>query len=772
MHIQPIFVFDGPEKPPFKRGRSTNSSQTFGSSSRKLIELFGFPCHDAPGEAEAECALLQQEGIVDAVLSEDVDTLMFGCSLTLRKWSSENPRGKVPTHVSVYNAEKGYDSLSSLRREGMILVALISGGDYVPEGIPKSGIKLACEAARAGFGDSLCALGPNDTIGLENWKTNLVHEIQTNKSRYFKFKRKNFTIPSDFPNRTVLGYYTRPLVSSAGVIDSLKSQSIWDRPVDIGALREYVASSLGWKGKAGARKFIRNLAPALLTAKLCGRIQTANINSSSTSSLEQIEQEEGAILRGVCGDRQNISLDGMAEIRVIYVPIEVASFDYHAEVFEDSDEDEQNSQHDTRKMLNEGVETEKGPNQPSKRSIVLYDPERPEKVWIPAIFVQLGTPLMWQDWEEASHNPKNKTILNAAANNATAKGGMKNGALDPYLVVIRPRAREENQRHKQLSNGLDGQLPGLSCQDSGYISSSSVKHIENSLTSESVIGPRKPKHRRGPKKQASAQQIDNLVNPWTISQASNAIRGSSTSCSTEGGSNRRFRVVACEVEDLDPPGGTQMEAMLISSSPPEDALQRISPLISPDIHQPKSSIDRCQEEDALSRSFLHRRISLELSEIRSPESTQAFSQFNGKERLVPEPIRQAKSPSETGRDSGLPKLQQPALLGPTRKTFVHGQNSKTAAPFPSPISIGESFRIDLSSSPDLPTTAELLNETKSLPARRKAWPNTSSSPLAKLDEIPKASTKDIAFEQSVHYKMPPRKAKTNSKGKAEVVDLT
>lgn len=40
-----------------------------------MIALFGVPIHQASGEveADAECALLQQEGIVDAVLREYVE---------------------------------------------------------------------------------------------------------------------------------------------------------------------------------------------------------------------------------------------------------------------------------------------------------------------------------------------------------------------------------------------------------------------------------------------------------------------------------------------------------------------------------------------------------------------------------------------------------------------------------------------------------------------------------------------------------------------------
>jgi len=86
--IHPVFVFDGPNKPPFKRNKRTgpNVASIPEFLAKQLLKQFGYPIHLAPGEAEAECALLQREGIVDAVLSEDVDTLMFGSGITIRNW--------------------------------------------------------------------------------------------------------------------------------------------------------------------------------------------------------------------------------------------------------------------------------------------------------------------------------------------------------------------------------------------------------------------------------------------------------------------------------------------------------------------------------------------------------------------------------------------------------------------------------------------------------------------------------------------------------------
>lgn len=42
-------------------------------------------CIQAPGEAEAELAFLNQIGVIDAVLSDDVDTFVFGGTMVIRK---------------------------------------------------------------------------------------------------------------------------------------------------------------------------------------------------------------------------------------------------------------------------------------------------------------------------------------------------------------------------------------------------------------------------------------------------------------------------------------------------------------------------------------------------------------------------------------------------------------------------------------------------------------------------------------------------------------
>ncbi|KAM3076022.1 hypothetical protein ACMFMG_006466 [Clarireedia jacksonii] len=461
--IQPLFVFDGPHKPPVKRNKRTGHG---GASipdlmSKELLKLFGFAYHIAPGEAEAECALLQREGIVDAVLSEDVDTLMFGSGLTFRNWSSETTKAKIPTHVNVYDAAKTKAGRSGLDREGMILVALMSGGDYKTEGIPGCGVKVACEAARAGFGKSLCQIPRADTTAYEAWRENLAHELKTNESKFFRVKRKAQQIPEDFPDRKVLGYYTHPVVSSAAKIQRLKEQIVWDGELDIQKLRNFVADAFEWKGKEGAKKFVRGLAPVLLVLKLR---QRGNRRDSGLGDLVLTKVNEMALVRAICGQREHISTDAMPEMRVIYHPLEIVGIDLD----EERDDDIHDYGRDGLAPLLEDDQIEAYASDdiaavddsPRKRGPSLYDPTKADKLWVAEALVRIGVPLTAEDYDESLRDPRKFLKQKAAAKKAAAKttkptGRMRQGALDPFFEVSKRSTRNTEKIPGEVSEGSE-----------------------------------------------------------------------------------------------------------------------------------------------------------------------------------------------------------------------------------------------------------------------------------------------------------------------------
>jgi Holliday junction resolvase YEN1 len=143
MPFLPIFVFDGPKRPKIKRGKSVGGKQHWMIHNfRVVLDAFGFECRTAPGEAEAELAYLNSIGIIDAVLSDDVDCFLFGAQTVMRNSSStlsgnrshgaKNADGKDDgQHVNIYRmADIETNDGVKLTKGGLILIALLRGGDY------------------------------------------------------------------------------------------------------------------------------------------------------------------------------------------------------------------------------------------------------------------------------------------------------------------------------------------------------------------------------------------------------------------------------------------------------------------------------------------------------------------------------------------------------------------------------------------------------------------------------------------------------------------
>lgn len=451
--------------------------------------------HMAPGEAEAECALLQREGIVDAVLSEDVDTLMFGSKITIRNWSSQD-KGKTPTHVNLYDADVTKIS-SGLDRDGMILVALMSGGDYIPQGIPGCGPKIACEAARAGFGRDLCKIRKNDSAGYSVWREHLSQELKTNESKHFKMKHKTLTIPDDFPSTEILGYYTQPAISTIEKASQLKQTLAWDHDLNFQELREFTRDAFDWRCVGGAKKFIRNLAQSLLIREL---------------RLGDKSKRRG-LVQGIHGLRTHASTDGITELRISYIPIEVVNIDLSIEPPDDEIQVEQLDMQEDEADGDEQIEPSS--TQTAKSKPYLYDPTQMEKIWIPEAFVKIGEPEKYGEWEARMTKLPSKANKTAAPSNARgyrtkAKGvdkTMPKGALNSFIQVTkssspvrgsnprRPKIPKDNQTkpiQTQLFRAPPPPRPTTpttpTCEVINLLSSSPVKHAPTPIT---IVTPTK-----------------------------------------------------------------------------------------------------------------------------------------------------------------------------------------------------------------------------------------------------------------------------------------
>lgn len=375
---------------------------------------------------------------MDAVLSEDVDTLMFGSGITLRNWSSEvGKSNKTPSHVNLYDAKKTKEG-SGLDREGMILIALMSGGDYVPEGIPGCGPKIACEAARAGFGHELYKIPKKDKVALGVWREKLTYELRTNESKFFKCKHKALKIPEDFPNPDVLGYYTTPCVSPMDKVERLRQSLKWDQDLNFEELRTFTGDAFDWIKLGGAKKFIRNLAPALLVRELRMRGQIEDLPSENIEAIQELEAE---LVAGIHGRRNHATTDGVPELRVSFTPHDLVPIDLSIEEPDDEYPEDDDSEEDGGLVAGD-----EAPASPSKkRGASTYDPTKPEKIWVFETYVKVGAPLKAQDWEGSQRVKQDALDKKAACKNApkAAKATKRKkkavgGPLDMFTTVTKP----------------------------------------------------------------------------------------------------------------------------------------------------------------------------------------------------------------------------------------------------------------------------------------------------------------------------------------------
>lgn len=78
-NIKPIFIFDGPP-PNLKLPRKTTVSlpATDIQDCQNILQLYGYPVIIASGEADIQLALMARKGVIDYVVSDDMDIIIFG----------------------------------------------------------------------------------------------------------------------------------------------------------------------------------------------------------------------------------------------------------------------------------------------------------------------------------------------------------------------------------------------------------------------------------------------------------------------------------------------------------------------------------------------------------------------------------------------------------------------------------------------------------------------------------------------------------------------
>ncbi|SJL08367.1 uncharacterized protein ARMOST_11730 [Armillaria ostoyae] len=101
--ILPLFIFD---RQPQRHQQNHILTEELTTAFIPIIEAFGFEWRYAPGDPLAELAHLNREGIIDAVLTDDVAIWVFGAWTVWRNPCSSHPKLRKQTTYKVYHCDK------------------------------------------------------------------------------------------------------------------------------------------------------------------------------------------------------------------------------------------------------------------------------------------------------------------------------------------------------------------------------------------------------------------------------------------------------------------------------------------------------------------------------------------------------------------------------------------------------------------------------------------------------------------------------------------
>ncbi|SJL11645.1 uncharacterized protein ARMOST_15051 [Armillaria ostoyae] len=258
--VIPLFVFDGPHRPTYKRKKTVKKTPVWLTNDfKRLLEGFGFSYWEAPGEAEAELAMLSRLDRIDAVMSEDFDAMLFGAQRVFR--IKEESDSKYLIEV--------YEAGSQFSCNNLVMIALLAGGDY-DDGIQGCGIQTAAGIAKSSIGkqlfDALEAFEVDGYAAVASaWRQDLSMTLETQGSRQRSLASR---IPLDFPKVSVLIQYLHPVTSQSNGPNNVPAAPSLSQP-NISHLAKLCEELFVWGHSMGIiRNFRDHVFPGLATRDL------------------------------------------------------------------------------------------------------------------------------------------------------------------------------------------------------------------------------------------------------------------------------------------------------------------------------------------------------------------------------------------------------------------------------------------------------------------------------------------------------------------------
>ncbi|KAL9553819.1 hypothetical protein MBANPS3_003111 [Mucor bainieri] len=312
--IRPVFVFDGPSRPDYKRNKHINTKPletTFLTHLVNMIKFFRFSQWNAYGEAEAECALLQRLGFVDAVYTGDSDVFLFGARRVIRQWPSKRYEA-----VPVYDITWICDA-TSLDRSDLILIALLHGSDYDTKGTRGIGINVAAQLAKCRFHRGLfddiqiAGRAPLDDERVQHLFDDLTYELHHNSTKNMLRKHTGVVLDPKFPDFSIVLDFIHPLTNIGkkdpallNAAKALKDNLDTFHEPDWQNLASFAQHTFKWPADYLLKRFSSLLFPAFMANRLRRRTASrspvlsqpsSQPSRPSSSSSQQKQQQQTTI---------------------------------------------------------------------------------------------------------------------------------------------------------------------------------------------------------------------------------------------------------------------------------------------------------------------------------------------------------------------------------------------------------------------------------------------------------------------------------------------
>lgn len=197
--------------------------------------------------------------------------------------------------VLVYSADAvEHCDTVHLNRGGLLLIALLAGGDYQPEGFHGAGVGIAHQLAQCGYGNQLlqAALHASSESNfhdrLKGWRQSIQHELAFNSSHQLTCRHPRLANElaqnRGFPDYQTTNLYANPLVSLVNTSPASGLPRFHSNEPDVKTISTFCSQRFGWSDPAARHaRLKKNLWEGICMRMLCSVCTSSNLSASRYS---------------------------------------------------------------------------------------------------------------------------------------------------------------------------------------------------------------------------------------------------------------------------------------------------------------------------------------------------------------------------------------------------------------------------------------------------------------------------------------------------------